>query len=76
MGDTEQDSDEIETFLVSLEGQEHTIGDKTCNIGWCGHGYPKPCQCGGLIHADFGDENYDCDYWLWTKCDRCGKPEP
>lgn len=29
------------------------------------------------VHSDeiwehtIGDENYDCDYWLYEKCDRC-----
>ena len=22
---------------------------------------------------DFGDENSDCDYWLYKKCDECGE---
>ena len=55
-------------------GYEHRIGDPTCDDGWCGGGrFPKPCECGGLIHANFGDENYDGDYWLYKKCDRCGE---
>lgn len=55
----------------------HIKGNKECTEGWCGGnaGYPKVCSCGGLIHADFGDENSDGDYWLYTKCDICGEPE-
>lgn len=55
----------------------HVIGNKKCNEGWCNKGshYPKQCVCGGLIHADFGDENRDGDYWLYTKCDKCGGTE-
>lgn len=66
-----------ETFDVSGEGlYQHEIGNADCCEGWCdGSTYPKPCPCGGLIHADFGDENYDGDYWLHTKCDRCGERE-
>jgi len=63
---------------VSGEGvYQHEIGDSDCCEGWCGGGfsYPRQCECGGLIHADFGDENSDCDYWLYTKCDKCGKSE-
>ena len=69
---------EQQTFDVSGEGiWSHVVGDADCKSGWCGgiSGYPKPCPCGGLIHADFGDENYDGDYWLHTKCDRCGRSE-
>lgn len=55
---------------------EHEIGNYNCEIGWCGtDGYPKKCSCGGLIHAEFGDDNWDGDYWLYTKCDRCGESE-
>ena len=55
----------------------HVIGNKKCNEGWCNKGshYPIKCECGGLIHADFGDENRDGDYWLYTKCDKCGGTE-
>lgn len=51
---------------------EHEVGDDVCTVGWCGNGFPITCECGGLIHADFGDENMDCEYWLYTLCDRCG----
>ena len=62
------------TTDVSGEGiYEHAVGDRNCQQGWCiAGGYPKPCSCGGLIHADFGDEDYDGNYWLYTKCDKCG----
>lgn len=54
---------------------EHITGNINCEEGWCGgsSGYPKKCECGGLIHADFGDEDCNGEYWLYTKCDRCGK---
>ena len=65
---------ENETFEVSGEGiYFHIVGNEDCQEGWCGVLYPKKCVCGGLIHADFGEENYDGDYWLYEKCDRCGK---
>lgn len=53
---------------------KHIVGDEECCVGWCGNsqGYPKRCVCGGLIHANFGDENWD-DYWLYEMCDRCGE---
>jgi hypothetical protein len=62
------------TIDISGEGiWQHTVGDENCCQGWCNTGgFPKPCPCGGLIHADFGDEDSDCNYWLYTKCDRCG----
>jgi len=59
-------------------GYEHRIGDPGCDAGWCGNGYPMACDeegCTGLVHANFGDENYDCDYWLYTKCDVCGQSQ-
>ena len=53
---------------IDVSGEElyqHTVGNKYCREGWCGSTYPKSCTCGGLIHADFGDENANCDYWLY-----------
>jgi hypothetical protein len=63
----------METFDVSGEDvYAHGIGDAGCHEGWCGNNFfPTPCVCGGLIHADFGDDTYD-GYWLYEKCDRCG----
>lgn len=68
--------EEAPTIDVSGEDiYQHVIGNDRCCEGWCGgHGYPKPCSCGGLIHADFGDEGFD-GYWLYTKCDTCGESE-
>lgn len=63
---------------VTFGDYDHRSGDPTCGEGWCLSDYPKPCEepgCTGLVHANFGDENADCDYWLDTKCDVCGEPE-
>ena len=57
-----------DTFKI--DGDDHRIGDDGCQECWCG--YPKKCVCGGLVHAAFGDENSDGDYWLYKKCDQCG----
>jgi hypothetical protein len=68
--------EEQQYFDVSGESiYQHAVGDVACAESYCGGNYPKPCECGGLIHADFGDENWDGDYWLYTKCDRCGESE-
>lgn len=67
-----------DVFSVDPEDEPiHHVGDPDCDEGWCGDYYPRPCQCGGLIHAEFGDEYFDEEgdeigYWLWRKCDRCG----
>lgn len=67
-----------ETIDVSGEGiSQHKVGNKRCSEGWCDGGiqYPKLCSCGGLIHAEFGDETYDGyeeTYSVITKCDKCG----
>lgn len=80
-GSVLEESDIVErNYTIDVSGEEvyaHTAGDKFCTEGWCQGSlgeFPKPCSCGGLIHADFGDENYD-GYWLHTKCDVCGEPE-
>ena len=67
-------------FTFGDSDEPHGVGDSECTSGWCqggggGH-YPTPCDnegCGGLIHANFGDEQFDGDYWLYTRCDRCGE---
>ena len=72
----DQKTKEWKTFQVGDLDYEHEIGNPDCEKGWCGNGYPKKCDCGGLIHADFGDEDSDCNYWLYTKCDKCGESDP
>ena len=64
---------EIKT--IDIDGGLHEIGNKDCQEGWCSTDYPKPCECGGLIHAEFGDEDFDCNFTLFTKCDKCGESE-
>ena len=49
---------------------DHDVGDNECPECW--DGFPRECQCGGLVHASFGDEDYEGDYWLYYKCDKCG----
>lgn len=55
---------------------DHAVSDPNCESCWTA--YPRQCEkpdCSGFVHASFGDENYDGDYWLYTKCDVCGEPE-
>lgn len=54
---------------MMLDGTEHDVGDADCGACWTSS---NRCECGGIIHNAFGDENYDCDYWLYYKCDECG----
>ena len=46
----------------------HEIGNPECPECW---NPPTQCNCGGLIHSAFGDENYDGDYWLIHSCEKC-----
>lgn len=65
-------------FRVDTGGEIHLPGDHDCNRGWCGgdNGYPKPCPCGGLVHADFdGYSDGDGAHQLSTRCDACGRGE-
>lgn len=56
------------------DGQDrHAVGAEDCAACW--RGYPEVCDCGGLIHASYGDESASGDYWLYTRCDRCGESE-
>lgn len=66
----------IETItLPEHPDRPHIVGDVDCFEGWCSGeegAFPTKCVCGGLIHAAFGDEDSDCNYWLYKQCDRCG----
>ena len=53
-----------------MELIKHKIINDICDECWSG--YPQECACGGMIHAEFGDENRNGDYWLEKECDRCG----
>lgn len=71
-----------ETIIVSSETDNaHVVGNADCQVGWCsgvGWDYPHPCEepgCPGQVHAEFGDESYEGDYWLYTKCDVCEEPD-
>jgi hypothetical protein len=60
-------------YSILIDGNQHKVGNKECTEGWCGSkGLPAKCSCGGLIHAEFGDEDADGDYWLMKMCDKCG----
>lgn len=56
-----------------IELDTHDIGDPGCRHCWTW--YPKPCKCGGLIHANFGDYSSEDSYYLETGCDKCGESE-
>ena len=73
-------SDDITTKNItrktfSIDQQDHFVGDEDCDSCW--H-TPKKCKwCDdpenpGLVHTQFGDENYHGDYWLYYECDKCG----
>jgi len=62
-------------FGIGEDFSSHIVGDEDCEEDWCGSrcGYPRKCVCGGLIHAVWGDEDSDCNFWLYTRCDKCGE---
>lgn len=47
---------------------KHEIGNKECPVCW--RGFPQLCKCGGLIHAEFEDEDWD-NIYLTKSCDKC-----
>jgi len=65
------ESESQEPFTI--DGFDHARGDPKC--GQCWTLFPEPCKCGGLIHGQFGDEDADCDYWLYYACDKCGSTD-
>jgi hypothetical protein len=48
---------------------QHSEGDRRCCECWAG--YPKLCECRGLIHAQFIKENWDGISLVYS-CDNCG----
>ena len=48
---------------------DHEIGNLKCPECF---DMPKPCVCGGLVHNEFGDENWD-GCWTYKFCDKCGE---
>ena len=69
-GDDQEDQTSTSNKL-EIDGNIHGGDDKECVECW--GGYPIQClNCGGLVHASFGDEDSDGDYWLYKKCSKCG----
>ena len=58
--------DEFPVVLLA----NHRAGDEDCPDCW--DDYPKRCECGGLIHAEFGDYTSHDSYYLERECDLCG----
>jgi hypothetical protein len=68
------ESTEIKTFTFNEGLYEHIVGSDDC--GECWNDRTFACPCGGRIHSEFLDEDYD-GYYLTYKCDVCGcKDEP
>ena len=60
---------EGDKFEFRVEGgDEHIFGDEECEGCWKS---PVRCDCGGLIHNQFGDEDSNCNYWLYEFCENC-----
>jgi hypothetical protein len=56
----------------------HDMVDGECIDCWSG--FPAPCICGGMVHAEFGDYVGSGDgygYYLDYRCSQgCDYPEP
>lgn len=59
------------TFRITVDGGKHLVADESCPNCWTKE-FPKRCECGGLIHQDFGDESFDGEYFCRYACDNCG----
>ena len=55
-------------FRFGDDSALHNIGDEGCPGCW--DGYPQHCECGGLVHAVFGEEHWE-GYTLTRQCDHC-----
>lgn len=52
--------------FINIGNSKHQVGEFSCDE--CLSGYPRKCQCGGMIHAEFGVQNSPSKYL----CDNCG----
>jgi len=55
-------------FEYPMESDGHTVGDRNCAGCWCD--WPRVCSCGGIVHAEFFEADWD-NYYLTIQCDRC-----
>ena len=55
-----------------MDGTEHDEAKADCAMCW--PGYPRPHECGGLMHAQHFEEMED-GFILVTQCDKCGECE-
>jgi hypothetical protein len=55
-----------ETFKMQL--YEHIVGDEDCD--GCYYSPQSKCDCGGLVHNEYDDEDYD-NIYLTYRCDKC-----
>jgi len=57
-----------------IDHNQHVKGDESCSGCWDTpehHGKDEECGGKGLVHTEFGDEDMDCNYWLYERCDIC-----
>jgi hypothetical protein len=57
--------------LEACDFSDHATGRAACPL--CEWGYPTPCDCGGLVHAEVVKVAGN-GYLQLTWCDRCGRP--
>jgi hypothetical protein len=64
----------MKALFAIVEEAIHHVGDPQCPE--CLEDYPEPCRCGGLLHAESGEEqDPDGELLPVTKCDQCGRSE-
>ncbi|MFH1226783.1 MAG: hypothetical protein V1701_02630 [Planctomycetota bacterium] len=56
-----------------IDLSEHKVVNGECNQCWITT--PLKCDCGGIVHTQFGDDTQD-GYWLLHKCEKCGSKMP
>ncbi len=58
-------------FEYPMEADGHAAGDEKCDGCW-GETWPRRCDCGGLIHAELFEADWDNDD-LTIQCELCGE---
>ncbi len=65
-----------DVFTIWSDQTGHDPHTRGLSCDECWQGFPKPCttsDCKGFLHASFGGEFSDGEYWLNTRCDTCGE---
>jgi hypothetical protein len=62
-------------FIINNEYMVHEIGNRKCKgcLRWWDRELDTH-KCGGLMHQEYDDEDWDGSTYTIDRCDKCGEP--